>query len=278
MITLSRVKITGNYWSSIKDTLTHGEQRITLSSNKITTDYCLTLEEDRLVNWGKNSSQLEYQCSQPSKLKVATSPQSAIISRRFDRKRVRKKYNFKFKVEKPKKCSKSQVFELRLRLGVHKTNRKLSEIHNWRFRKRRISGWLYDILFGMLIAGVYSMQHMIAPTLEDIKNKLRSSAGIGGYGMDLKISSKEFKEFWDPSKKGVQLIEMGYVLISKSSTKLAGIEVVALRNLNTANRMYAGNIHCEPDQYSCQEIHWYASIPFSFGYLRHIPSNHTRGV
>ena len=39
VITLSRVKITGNYWSSLKDTLTHGEQRITLSSNKITTDY-----------------------------------------------------------------------------------------------------------------------------------------------------------------------------------------------------------------------------------------------
>ena len=81
--------------------MTHGEQRITLSSNKITTDYCSTLEEDWLVNWGKNSSQLEYQCSQPSKLKAATSPQSAIVSRRFDRKiiRVRKKYNFKFKVE-----------------------------------------------------------------------------------------------------------------------------------------------------------------------------------
>ena len=116
----------------------------------------------------------------------------------------------------------------------------------------RISGWIYDILFGMLIAGVYSMQHMIAPTLEDIKNKLRSSAGIGGYGMGQKISSKEFIEFWDPRKKGVQLIEMGFVLISKSSTKLAGIEVVALRNLNTANRMYAGKIRCEPDQYSCQ--------------------------
>ena len=87
--------------------------------------------------------------------------------------------------------------------------------------------------------------------------------------MGQKISTKEFKEFWDPRKKGVQLIEMGVVLISKSSTKLAGIEVVASRNLDTDNKMYAGNIHCEPDQYSCQTrksigMHKYRSVLDSF--------------
>ena len=95
------------------------------------------------------------------------------------------------------------------------------------------------------------MEHMIY-TLEDIKNKLRSSGGIGGYGLGQKISSRDFMEFWDPKKKGIQLIEMGFVIISKSTTNLAGIETVALRNLNTANRMYAGKVHCEKEQYSCQ--------------------------
>ena len=66
---------------------------------------------------------------------------------------------------------------------------------------------------------------------------------------------------------------MGFVLISKSSTKLAGIEVVALRNLDTANKMYAGNIHCEPDQYSCQSrksigMHRYRSVLDSFSTLQ----------
>ena len=60
---------------------------------------------------------------------------------------------------------------------------------------------------------------------------------------------------------------MGFVLISKSSTKLAGIEVVALRNLDTAN------IHCEPDQYSCQTrksigMHKYRSVLDSFSNLQ----------
>ena len=101
----------------------------------------------------------------------------------------------------------------------------------------RVTRWIYDLLFSILIAGVYSIKPVIVPTLEDIKNKLRSSAGIGGYGMGQKILTKEFSEFWDPRKKGVLLVEMGFVLISKSSTKLAGIEVVALRNLDTANKM-----------------------------------------
>ena len=39
--------------------------------------------------------------------------------------------------------------------------------------------------------------------------------------MGQKISTKEFKEFWDPRKKGVMLVEMGFVLISKRS---GGIE------------------------------------------------------
>ena len=133
------------------------------------------------------------------------------MSRSIEEKiRVRKKCNFKFKLKKFKKYSKSQISEsplglgisnfksenlikhkqyqefqisvTPLGLGVHRTNRKFSKTHNWKFRNMRILRWFYDILFSMLIAGVYSMQHMIAPTLEDIKNKLRSSAGIGGYG------------------------------------------------------------------------------------------------
>ena len=68
-------------------------------------------------------------------------------------------------------------------------------------------------------------------------------------------------------------LEMGFVLISKSSTKLAGIEVVALRNLDTANKMYAGNIHCEPDKYSCHArksigMHKYRSVLDSFSNLQ----------
>ena len=57
VITLARVKMTESYWSSLRDTLTREEQRITLSSlssDKITTNYCSTLENTRLLNWGKN--------------------------------------------------------------------------------------------------------------------------------------------------------------------------------------------------------------------------------
>ena len=54
----------------------------------------------------------------------------------------------------------------------------------------RILRWFYDMLFSMLIAGVYSIKPMIAPTLEDIKNKLRSSAGIGVYGIGKKIARR----------------------------------------------------------------------------------------
>ena len=121
--------------------------------------------------------------------------------------------NFK----KPKKYSKLQISESPLRLGIFMTYRKFSRsykntglrkweligkslikqinlpykvirshlngLETWKFRKMRVSRWFYDMLFSMLIAGVYSIKPMIAPTLEDIKNKLRSSAGIGGYGM-----------------------------------------------------------------------------------------------
>ena len=115
VITLTRVKITGSYWSSLRDTLTHEEQRITLSSlssDKITTNYCSTLENTRLLNWGKNSSQLGHQHSQSSKLKAVTSQQNTTISRRFDRKILRvRKYKFKIKVKKPENCPKYQVFD-----------------------------------------------------------------------------------------------------------------------------------------------------------------------
>ena len=40
-------------------------------------------------------------------------------------------------------------------------------------------------------------------------------------------------------------MEMAFVIISKSTTKLAGIETVALRDLATANKMYPGEVYCE---------------------------------
>ena len=132
----------------------HEEQRITLSrlsSGKIITNFCSTLENTRLLIWGKNSKQLGHQQSKSNKFNTVTSQQSTTISLP------------KFKSIKPVNCPKHQVFELP--------------------RKMRLSIWLYDILIGMLMAGVYSMDHILAPTLEDIKNKLRSSGGIGGYGM-----------------------------------------------------------------------------------------------
>ena len=74
VITLARVKITKSYWSSLRNTLTHEEQRTlsSLSSNKITTNYCSTLENTRLLNWGKNPRQLGHQQSKSSKLKGLT--------------------------------------------------------------------------------------------------------------------------------------------------------------------------------------------------------------
>ena len=106
-------------------------------------------------------------------------------------------------------------------------------------------------IFGLLITGVYSVKPLIIPTLEDIKNKLKSLAGTRGYGMGQKVSTEEFGEFWNPSRRGTLLVEMGFVLISKSTTNLDGIEVVALRNLETAKNLYAGNIQCGSTQYSC---------------------------
>ena len=112
----------------------------------------------------------------------------------------------------------------------------------------RITDWIWDLFFGLLITGVYSVKPLIIPTLEDIKNKLKSSAGTRSYGMGQKVSTEEFGEFWNPSRRGTLLVEMGFVLISKSSTKLGGIEVVALRNLEMAKNLYAGNIQCESTQ------------------------------
>ena len=111
------------------------------------------------------------------------------------------------------------------------------------------------------------------PTLEDIKNKLKSSAGTRSYGMGQKVSTKEFGEFWNPSRRGTLLVEMGFGLISKSSTKISGIKVVALCNLETANNMYAGNIQCEPNQYSCLTrrkvgMHKYRSVLDAFATLQ----------
>ena len=109
VITLARVKITESYWSSLRDTLTHEEQRITLSSlssDKITTNYCSTLGNTRLLNWGKNPRQLGHQQSRSSKLKAAA-------SQRFDKIIVRvRRYNSKSKARKPQKGPKPQVFEL----------------------------------------------------------------------------------------------------------------------------------------------------------------------
>ena len=133
VITLSRVRTTGSYWSSFKDTLTHGGQMITLSSNKITTDYCSALEKNRLLNWDKNSSQLEYQYNQPSESKVATSFQNTRLSRSFkDNHKGKKKFNYlsKFKnYKKPKKYPKLQTSETPVRWEISKITRSKALKH-----------------------------------------------------------------------------------------------------------------------------------------------------
>ena len=81
-VTKIHSRITRDYWSSLRDTLAHGGQRLTSSSDKTITDYCSTLENTRLLSGDKYSTQLKHQYSQPSKLKAATSLQNIIWSKR----------------------------------------------------------------------------------------------------------------------------------------------------------------------------------------------------
>jgi len=121
---------------------------------------------------------------------------------------------------------------------------------DWRYRRKmRILNWLWNLF---LVVGVYSIKKpIIIPMLEDIENKLRASAGPGNYGLGQKVSTEQFGEFWNPSRRGTLLVEMGFVLLSRSVTNIKGIEVVANRNLETAKTLYAGKIKCRPTQYSC---------------------------
>ena len=81
-------------------------------------------------------------------------------------------------------------------LSCKDLNSHLHELEFWKYRRKmRVTRWIWDLLFSLLITGVYSVKPLIMPTLEDIKNKLRSSASIGGYGMGQKVSTKEFGEF-----------------------------------------------------------------------------------
>ena len=128
----------------------------------------------------------------------------------------------------------------------------------WKFRRRRelllkmrILGWIWNLF---LITGVHTIErpNIVIPSLEDIKNKLRASASPGNYGLGQKMSTKQFGEFWNPSRRGMMLVEMGFILISKSTTDLEGIEIIANRNLETAKNLYAGKIECRPTQYGCR--------------------------
>ena len=106
-------------------------------------------------------------------------------------------------------------------------------------------------------------------TMDDIRNKLKSAGGPSAHGIGQKVSSKDLIKFLDPGKSGIQLMEMAYVVITESTTRLAGIETVALRNLETASRMYPGDIICEPKQVSCAArrsigMHRYRSIVDTF--------------
>ena len=55
VISLSRVKTTGSYWSTLEDTLSHGGQMITLFGDRITVSYCSILEGNSMEDWDKYS-------------------------------------------------------------------------------------------------------------------------------------------------------------------------------------------------------------------------------
>ena len=139
----------------------------------------------------------------------------------------------------------------------------------------RISRWfsqmLLAVLTGVLMLAKDAMGLGILATLtmEDIRNKLKSAGGPSIHGIGQKISSKDLLKFLDPEKRGIQLMEMAYVVITESTTRLAGIETVALRNLETANRMYPGDIICGQKQVSCASrrsigMHRYRSVVDTF--------------
>ena len=48
------------------------------------------------------------------------------------------------------------------------------------------------------------------------------------------------------------MVEMDFILFSRSTTDLEGIEIIAKRNLETAKSQYAGNIDCKSMQFGCQ--------------------------
>jgi len=68
----------------------------------------------------------------------------------------------------------------------------------WKYRRKmRITNWIWDLFFGLfLVTGVYSVKPLVIPTLElvleDLKNKLKSSAGTRNYGLGQKVSTEEF--------------------------------------------------------------------------------------
>jgi hypothetical protein len=120
--------------------------------------------------------------------------------------------------------------------------------------KMKLPKWfpqLLPILVVVLLMMMKNIQAVLSLTMEEIRNKLKSAGGPSAHGIGQKVSSKDLIKFLDPGKSGIQLMEMAYVVITESTTKLAGIEEVGLRNLETAKQMYPGDIICGPKQVSC---------------------------
>ena len=163
--------------------------------------------------------------------------------------------------------------------GVEQENQKIKALKNQisavesRLENMKFSVWLCQVLLGILICILVLVEKswgsLAMITLEEIKKKLKSAGGPGNHGLGQKVSSKDFIKFLGPEKDGIQLVEMAFVVISESTTKLAGIERVALRDLETANRLYPGDVHCEKKQSSCQSrkaigMHRYRSLLDTF--------------
>ena len=87
----------------------------------------------------------------------------------------------------------------------------------WKFGRRhklllkmRLLGWIWNLF---LITGICTIErpNIVIPSLEDIKNKLRASASPGNYRLGQKMSIKQFGEFWNPSRRGIMLVEMDFI-------------------------------------------------------------------
>ena len=176
-----------------------------------------------VCNWSSNGDKKRFNCyfgyNSSQSIDRTTHIQGKALKEVIARKLRIKNQNFE--------ALKNQASAEKSRLGIMKVSVWFSKV-------------LLAILMGVLMLtkeSIGSIGVLATLTLEDIKNKLKSAGGPGNHGLGQKISSQDFLKFLDPEKGGIQLVEMAFVVISESTTRLAGIETVALRNLETANRM-----------------------------------------